>query len=179
MGDKLGCTTLVEHEIKTEHTPIKQRYYPVSPTTQQHIDKELNKLLRGGVIAQSTSPWLSSVLLVRKKDKNYRFCVNFRKLNQITEPDAYPLPYISAILDKLRGAKYLSSWDALLISEYLYLNRVDHSLLLQCQDEGCINFDAFQWDFPKRQQLFSDLLIVFWVQNLNLTVLLTWMTLLW
>lgn len=41
MGSKLGCTNLVQHRIKTSAEPIRQRYYPVSPTVQQHIDREL------------------------------------------------------------------------------------------------------------------------------------------
>lgn len=50
--------------------------------------------------------------MVRKKEPNkYRFCVDFRKLNQVTERDAYPIPYVSSTLDKLRDARYLSSLD--------------------------------------------------------------------
>jgi Reverse transcriptase (RNA-dependent DNA polymerase)./Integrase core domain. len=111
MGDELGCTTLVEHEIKTTSPPIKQRYYPVSPIMQSHIDKELDKLISQNIVEKSTSPWSSPIILVKKKDQSFRFCVDYRKLNKVTERDAYPLPYISATLDKLRDARYLSSLD--------------------------------------------------------------------
>lgn len=111
MGDSLGCTNLVEHEIKTSSAPIKQRYYPVSPIMQAHIDRELNKLLSQGIVERSESPWSSPIILVKKKDQTYRFCVDYRKLNMVTERDAYPLPYISSTLDKLRDARYLSSLD--------------------------------------------------------------------
>lgn len=111
MGDNLGCTTLVEHEIKTAASPIKQRYYPVSPIMQAHIDRELEKLLSQGVVERLSSPWSSPIILVKKKDQSYRFCIDYRKLNMVTERDAYPLPYISATLDKLRDARYLSSLD--------------------------------------------------------------------
>lgn len=111
MGDELGCTNLVEHEIKTSCRPIKQRYYPVSPVMQGHIDAELDKLLEQGIVEPSTSPWSSPILLVKKKDGSYRFCVDYRKLNAVTEKDAYPLPYINATLDRLRNAKFLSSMD--------------------------------------------------------------------
>lgn len=50
-------------------------------------------------------------VMVPKKDGSYRFCVDYRKLNSVTEKDAYPLPYISTILDHLQGATYLSSLD--------------------------------------------------------------------
>lgn len=111
MGETLGCTTLVEHEIKTSSPPIKQRYYPVSPVMQSHINHELDKLLEQNIVEQSKSPWSSPILLVRKKDNSYRFCVDYRKLNKVTERDAYPLPYVSATLDRLRDARYLSSLD--------------------------------------------------------------------
>ena len=41
----------------------------------------------------------------------YRFCVDFRRLNSVTKKDAYPLPFVSSILDRLRGAKFISSLD--------------------------------------------------------------------
>lgn len=107
----LGCTTLVEHRIITHADPIKQRYYPVNPVMQAHLDRELDKMLRDGVVEPSSSPWSSPVLLVRKSDNTYRFVVDYRKLNSVTQKDAYPLPYVNAILDKLRNARYLSSLD--------------------------------------------------------------------
>lgn len=113
MGDSLGCCIDVEHEISVlpGTKPIKQRYYPVSPFKQKIIDSEIEKMLAEGIIEPSKSPWSSPVCLVPKKDNTYRFCVDFRQLNAVTLKDAYPLPYISAILDQLRDARYLSSID--------------------------------------------------------------------
>lgn len=111
MGSGLGCTDLVEHVIVTKSSPIKQRYYPVSPVLQAHIDKELDEMLKGGIIEESNSAWSSPILLVKKKDGSYRFCVDYRKLNAATERDSYPLPYVSHTLDKLRNGHYLSSLD--------------------------------------------------------------------
>ena len=112
MGDKLGCTSLVEHYITTNASPIKQRYYPVSPIMQGHINTELDKLLKEGIVEPSSSPWSSPIILVKKSDGvSWRFVVDYRKVNNSTEKDSYPLPYISATLDKLRDARYLSSLD--------------------------------------------------------------------
>lgn len=111
MGDGLGFTKLVEHEIVTDSEPIKQRYYPVSPIKQKLIDEELDTMLRLGVVEPSKSPWSSPVLLVPKSDGTYRFCVDYRSLNAVTKKDAYPIPYVSSILDRLRNAKYLTSLD--------------------------------------------------------------------
>lgn len=113
MGNDLGCCTIAEHEIEIlpGTKPIKQRYYPVSPFKQKIIDDEIKNMLDQGVIESSKSSWSSPVCLVRKKDDSYRFCIDYRQLNAVTKKDAYPLPYISAILDQLRDAKYLSSID--------------------------------------------------------------------
>lgn len=111
IGDKLGCTSIVKHKIVTNSEPIKQRYYPVSPFKQKLINEEVDKMLAAGIIEPSKSAWSSPILLVPKPNGEQRFCVDFRKLNAVSEKDAYPLPYMSSILDKLGGAKYLSSLD--------------------------------------------------------------------
>ncbi|KAK9694887.1 RNase H-like domain found in reverse transcriptase [Popillia japonica] len=64
-------------------------------------------MLSLGVVERSNSVWSSPILLVPKKDKTYRFCVDY----QISERDAYPLPFVNNTLDKLRDAKFLSSLD--------------------------------------------------------------------
>lgn len=68
-------------------------------------------MLAEGIVEPSKSGWSSPVVLVRKSDGSYRFCVDYRQLNSVTKRDAYPLPYISNILDRLRDARVLSSVD--------------------------------------------------------------------
>lgn len=68
-------------------------------------------MLEKGVIERSTSPWSSPTIIVKKKDGKPRFCNDCRKLNEASEKDAYPLPYISHILDQLRQANYFSTID--------------------------------------------------------------------
>ncbi|KAK9720031.1 hypothetical protein QE152_g22299 [Popillia japonica] len=58
---EIGCTNLVEHVIESTAAPIKQRYYPISPALQKIVDKELDEMLRLGVVQKSTSPWSSPV----------------------------------------------------------------------------------------------------------------------
>lgn len=114
MGTKLGRAKHVEHQIRLidpSQPPIKQRYYPVSPVIQREIDKQVTEMEAEGVIERSDSDWSSPILMVPKKDGTSRFCVDFRKVNAVTQRDAYPLPYISNILDRLKNAKYISSLD--------------------------------------------------------------------
>lgn len=111
MGDKLGCTDLVELEIRTNSPPIKQRYYPISPTLQKEVNSELEFMLKNDIVEPSNSPWSSPIVMIKKPDGRWRFCVDYRALNKVSVPDAYPLPYVSNTLDKLRDARYLTTLD--------------------------------------------------------------------
>lgn len=107
-----GPTHLVTHHIRLrDPTPIKQRYVPRNPKMQAIINEEVDRMLSEGVIEPSESAWSSPTVIVRKKDGKPRFCVDFRKLIEVSEKDAYPLPFINAILDKLRQAKFISTID--------------------------------------------------------------------
>lgn len=108
----LGRTQLISHTINTgDHPPIKQRYYPLSPTKQRALEDELERMLQLGVVTHSNSSWNSPVVMVEKPNGDLRLCLDSRKLNAISKQDAYPLPYISDILDQLKDAKYLTSID--------------------------------------------------------------------
>ncbi|GFX33113.1 hypothetical protein TNCV_5042811 [Trichonephila clavipes] len=111
--DKLTATkTNVKHRIFTgDHATINQRAYRVSPTERRIIHEEVQKMLDEGIVQPSESPWSSPVVLVRKKDGSWRFCVDYRKLNSVTKKDVYPLPRIDDTLDCLKGAKFFSSMD--------------------------------------------------------------------
>ncbi|UYV60597.1 hypothetical protein LAZ67_1001626 [Cordylochernes scorpioides] len=77
------------------------------------------QLLKNGIISHSSSPWASPIILVKKKNGTFRFCVDYRNLNSVTVKDQYPLPRIDDCFDSLHGARYFTSLD--LCSGYLYL----------------------------------------------------------
>ena len=64
-------------------------------------------MLQPGVIQPSFSPWSSPAVMVKKKDGTWRFCIDYRKLNEVTHCDAYPLPRVDATLDSLAGSMFL------------------------------------------------------------------------
>ena len=92
-GDQLGRTSLVQHVIDTgDAMPIKQRPYRVSPDVKKEIDRQVDEMLEKGIIQESVSSWSSPVVLVKKKDGSYRFCVDFRKIHKVTKVDSFPMP---------------------------------------------------------------------------------------
>lgn len=108
----LGRTSLITHVIDTGHSPaIKQRYYRLSPELLKEMNRQLDEMLEMGVVEPSSSSWNNPTLLTPKTNGEMCFCLDSRKLNAVSKKDAYPLPYISNILDQLRDARYLSSID--------------------------------------------------------------------
>ena len=109
---ELGRTDLVEHEIETgDHQPIMQRPRREPFSLRPQIVQMVEDMLSQGIIRPSSSPWSSPVVLVKKKDNSYRFCVDYRRLNAITRRDVFPLPRIDDLIDRLGGAQFFSCLD--------------------------------------------------------------------
>ena len=68
-------------------------------------------MLEQGVVEPSDSPWAAPIVLVRKKDGTTRFCVDYRKLNNVTRKDAFPIPHIGDTLDTLGGSQWFCTMD--------------------------------------------------------------------
>ena len=108
----LGRTDVVKHMINTgTAAPVKQipRRLPLSK--RELVREKISKILGQGIMQPSQSPWSSRVVLVQKKDGSTRFCVDYRKLNNLTLKDSYPFPRIDESLDALRGSNWFSTLD--------------------------------------------------------------------
>ncbi|CAN2391270.1 K02A2.6-like [Pristimantis euphronides] len=106
---KPGRTKLAVHHVDTtDNSPIRQSAYRVSLEVQADLKREIEEMLHLGVIQKSKSAWASPVVLVPKKDRTTRFCVDYRKLNAITVSDAYPMPRIDELLHRLASAQYIT-----------------------------------------------------------------------
>ncbi|UYV76033.1 hypothetical protein LAZ67_13002225 [Cordylochernes scorpioides] len=95
----------------TSDKVIALRPYRVPLNDQLEIQTQIEHMLEHGIITTSVSPYASPIALVTKRDKSKRFCVDYRRINEIIAPDVHPLPLIENILDKLSRAKYFSSAD--------------------------------------------------------------------
>ena len=112
--DDLGHTTTVTHTIPTiNEEPVKQTYRRIPPSQFDEVREHVRKLLEKGIIRESTSPYASPIVLVRKADGSLRLCVDYRKLNTKTRKDAYPLPRIDESLDALQKVRWFSTIDLL------------------------------------------------------------------
>ena len=107
-----GRTSLAEHVISTgPASPVRQHPYRLPYSRRATVRDELQKMLDMDIIQPSTSPWASPIVLDTKKYGSIRFCVDYRTLNRMVDFDAYPIPRVDAILDKVSSAKYISMID--------------------------------------------------------------------
>ena len=104
----LGQTNLIEHTIDVGSAkPLRQAPRRLPPAKQQIVLDEIRDLSKAGLISPSKSPWCSPVVLVTKKDgSGHRLCLDYRKLNDLTVKDSYPLPRTDTILDALSGSAF-------------------------------------------------------------------------
>uniref|UniRef100_A0A5S6QK48 RNA-directed DNA polymerase n=1 Tax=Trichuris muris TaxID=70415 RepID=A0A5S6QK48_TRIMR len=110
--DDLGRTSVVRHEIRTGNAkPIKIGPRRTPYRHRSTMETLVNRMLQQGVIEQASGPWSFPVVLAPKKDGSLRFCVDYRKLNEVTEKNVQPLPRIDDALDALAGSSWFSTLD--------------------------------------------------------------------
>ena len=107
-------TNLIEHDVDVgDSAPIKQHPYRVSPMKKELLDKEVQYMLKNDIIEESQSNWSSPCILVPKHDSGFRFCTDFRKVNDKTKSDSFPIPRIADCIDQIGNAKLVSTFDML------------------------------------------------------------------
>ncbi|XP_071683515.1 uncharacterized protein [Lolium perenne] len=97
--------------LKPDATPFNVCPYRYSPEHKDEIERQIRNMIASGLIAPSMSPFASPVLLVQKKDGTWRFCVDYRRLNELTIRNVFPMPVIDELLDELAGAYVFSKLD--------------------------------------------------------------------
>ena len=97
-------------------------------------------MLARGIVQPSCNPWASPVVLVRKKDGSMRFCIDYRKWNEVTRKDAYPLPRIDVTLDTLHGSQWFTTLDLLSGYWQVEMEDSDKETTAFCTPEGLYHF---------------------------------------
>jgi hypothetical protein len=91
--------------------PVSVRPYRYAMTLKSEIEKQVTEMLQSGLIKPSTSAFSSPVLLVRKKDKTWRFCVDYKMLNALTVKSKFLIPIIDELLDELSSVAWFTTSD--------------------------------------------------------------------
>jgi hypothetical protein len=119
-GDKLTATRAAIHSIPTTGVPkgraITLKNYRLAEAHKQEVNEQVEQMTRDEIIAPSKSEWNFPLVIVPKKTdatgkQKWRICVDFRKLNEVSVGDSFPLPNIQDILDKIGRARYFTALD--------------------------------------------------------------------
>ena len=136
-----GRTKELSFSMNTgDHDPVSGPPYRIPPKWKEEVKRQVDELLRLGIIVPSVSPWASSVVTVKKKDGGVRICVDYRAINACTLPDPYLMPLIEEILDTLAPARFISKID---------LNKGFHQIPVKPEDAEktafCTPWGKFQF----------------------------------
>ena len=77
---------------------------------RKSINELVGEMLSGGMVRELSSPWASPMVLIRKKNGELHFCVDYRRLNAVTRNDVFPLPHIDDVQDQLKGKRIFSTF---------------------------------------------------------------------
>jgi hypothetical protein len=97
--------------LKPGSAPVAVRPYRYPAAHKDELEKQCATMMAQGIVRRSDSAFSSPVLLVKKPDGSWRFCVDYRELNAITVKDAYPIPVVDELLDELHGACFFTKLD--------------------------------------------------------------------
>jgi hypothetical protein len=121
--------------------PVNMRLYRFSPAMKDEVEAQVKDTLRSGLIQPSSSAFSSPVILVKKKDHSWRFCVDYRHLNALAVKTKYPVPVIDELLDELFGTSLFSILD---------LRAGFHQILLKAGEEHKTTFQTHMGHYEFR-----------------------------
>ena len=155
----VGRTGKLQHEISTgESPPIRQAVRRIPPLRRKEVRDLLATMLRNDVVQPSNSPWASPIVLVQKKDGSTRFCIDYRKLNNITRKDAYPLPRIDDTLSTLAGSECFTTLDLVSGFWQVEVAEKDRAKTAFCMTEGLFEFKVMPFGLCNAPATFQRLM---------------------
>lgn len=116
-GDVLSATNQISHEIiTTVDRPLYSKIYRYPQIHEKEINRQIKEMLEQNIIKKSNSPYNSPLWIVEKKldnsgSKKFRIVIDYRKLNEFTVDDRFPVPNLNSLLDKLGRSQYFTTLD--------------------------------------------------------------------
>ena len=129
--------------MQNKDAAIKQAPRRIPLAQIKEVEDEIDKMLDNNVIVPSHSPWVSPIVVVRKKDNSNRLCIDYRKLNQVTVKYSYPLPRIDDSRDALRGHSCFSTLDLVSGYDQCSVNPEDAPKTAFATSRGLFQFNRF------------------------------------
>ena len=157
--EDLGPTSILSHHIETgDVQPIRQQARRVPLPHRRTVQDLLKGMLEKRVISPSKSPWALPIVLVKKKDGTTRFWVDYRKVNDITRKDAYPIPRVDDTLDTLLGSAWFTTLD--LKSGYWQVEVAEEhrEKTAFCTQEGLFEFNVMPFGLCNAPATFQRLM---------------------
>ena len=142
--NELGQTHLVQHEIDTgDALPIKLAPHRLAPDKITVVKKEIEEMLARIIIRRSNSPYSAPIVLVTQKDGSNPMCTDFRRLNEVTKKDAFPLPRNDQIMAHLHEETIFSGFD--LASGYWQVPLAESAI----PKTAFVTCDGGHYDYPR------------------------------
>lgn len=139
----LGRCDLYQHRIHLkDDKPYRDRYRRIPPALIDEVRDHLQQMVNAGIIRESTSPYASASVFVRKSDGSLRFCCDFRGVNAKTIRDSHYLPRINETFDRLAGSNWFSTLD--LKSGYWQIEMHPEDKHFTAFTAGCLGF--YEWN---------------------------------
>ena len=155
----LGNTCLIEHEVNTGNAkPIKQSMRRVPFAMKEEFNKLVDEMLNAGLIVESESPWCSPTVLVKKKDGSMRICVDYRRVNEVTVKDSYPIPKIEEILNQLGGNTVFTTLDLASGYHQVSVKKEDRGKTAFCTDRGLFEYVVMPFGLTNAPATFQRLM---------------------
>ena len=112
LSSEPGCTYVITHSVlTTDEIPVRQRPYRIPQAMRNIVKSEIDKMLKSGYIEPANSPYGYPIVIVKKADSTWRFCIDYRRLNAKTLFDPQPMPQVDELIEKVSDAKYISTID--------------------------------------------------------------------
>ena len=110
-GTPLNSTLTHSIRLVPSVQPFRLKPYRYTPSQKDEIEKQVAHLLKSNMIQESTSPFASPTLLVKKKSGEWRLCVDYRRLNAYTVKNKFPMPIVEELFEELYGAAWFTTLD--------------------------------------------------------------------